>query len=212
MGLFGLFKPKSKLKFKIEMQAYQNGEEVILKDKPVDTAQEEKIRQYIKIRKDIEPYESIMVGFATALKNKQSIDYEIELLSLLIDEYHEIQQKCYERGKEYIDYFNDTWVNIRADALDGAGYIGRYTKRLEYLKRNYATLKAQEEMRSQILPNLEQNILLFVERNQPILQTNIYKAFDASVKEDIKDTLYLLAKNGKLKREKQGNTYLVSIK
>lgn len=102
MGLFGLFKPKSKLKFKIEMQAYQNGEEVILKDKPVDTAQEEKIRQYIKIRKDIEPYESIMVGFATALKNKQSIDHEIELLSLLIDEYHEIQQSgCARRSRLY---------------------------------------------------------------------------------------------------------------
>lgn len=212
MGLFGLFKPKSKLKFKIEMQAYQNGEEVILKDKPVDTAQEEKIRQYIKIQKDIEPYESIMVGFATALKDKQTVDHEIELLTLLIDEYNEIQQKCYERGKEYIDYFNATWVNIRTNAPDGPGYIGRYIKRLEYLKSNYVTLKAQEEIRNQFLPNLEQNILLFVERNQPILQTNIYKAFDASVKEDIKEILYLLAKSGKLKREKQGNTYLVSIK
>ena len=194
MGMFGLFKPKSKPENKIS------------------ATEEKEILQYIKIQKDIEPYESIMVGFATALKDKQTVDHEIDLLTLLIDEYNEIQQKCYECGKEYIDYFNDTWVNIRADAPDGAGYIGRYIKRLEYLKSNYVTLKAQEEIKNQILPNLEQNILLFVERNQPILQTNIYKAFDASVEEDIKDTLYLLAKNGKLKREKQGNTYLVSIK
>lgn len=94
---------------------------------------------------------------------------------------------------------------------DGTTYITPTIDRLNYLKENYQRLKQRENVRLAVLPTLDAKLLAFIDKNQPILQTDIYKAFDDSVKEDIKERLYFWDKGGQISRVKHGSTYIVSM-
>lgn len=50
-----------------------------------------------------------------------------------------------------------------------------------------------------------------IKSNPGILQKDIYKQFDVTVKPDIQEILYFLGKNGKILREKVGNSYSLTI-
>lgn len=209
--MFDFFKKKKKTPvFKVETCAYENGEKVILEDKPIGK-DDKAVERYCRIRDTVQPYEDIIVGFAQALKGKLPIDDEIEVTTALIDAYNDFKDKCCTLGGDYFEYFYESWETCREGKPDGPSYVSKYETKLEYLKANYDQLKAKEEARSQNLPNLEQSLITYIKTNQPILQTDIYKQFDASVKDDIKEISYFAEKANQIKREKFGRTYLVSL-
>lgn len=210
--MFDFFKQKKKPPvFKVEIRAYENGEKVILEDKPIGK-EHKTVEQYCRIRDTVQPYEDIIIGFAQTLKEKLPIDDEIEVTTALIDAYNDFKDKCCTLGGDYFEYFYESWETSREGKPDGPSYVSRYETKLEYLKSNYDQLKAKEEIKSQILPNLDQSLMAYIKTNQPILQTDIYKQFDESVKDDIKEILYFAEKSNQIKREKCGRTYLVSLK
>lgn len=211
MGLFDHFKKSQKSTIKIEMHGFENGEEVQLKSYPIKDDWKKQLSIQLTINEQIKPLEDIMVGFAVALKHPQKIDDEILLLQSLIDSYRELKAKCYSLGPDYIDYMRASWEEVRQGKPDGPGYITRYETRLKYLKENYEELRYQETRHEESLVDLQPKLMSSISENQPILQSEIYKLFDISVKSDIRDMLYALEKEGKIKREKHGKSYLISI-
>lgn len=215
MGLFDLFKRKKKVslpKMKIEVHAYdENGNEVPLHDDiPIPDDIDIDPETYDIIKKEIRPLEKIMIGHVTSLNKDTKLDDRIHTLECAISSYNALHQKCYSMGGKYTKYMQKFWENARKDSKYGPGYIDLYIKQLQNLKDNYDKLKTEENARYENLPNLRENLLIFLSENTPILQTQIYKSFDPSVKEDIRDIIYFLEKDGLVKREKSGNTYVVT--
>lgn len=218
MGVFDFLKKKPEkraAKIKIEMVGYENGEKVELRQSEKKFDKEEWARQAsirLNIDLEIRPLENAMVGFATALKQKQKVDDEIVMLKSLIEYYEEIKQKCYAFGPDYIEYFTKTWAEIRAGRDDGPEYVTRYKKRLKYVQENYDKLLKQEILHEKESENLESRVLAILRKHESILQTDVYKNFDPIVKEDIKSILYFMEKNGRISREKSGRTYIIRCK
>lgn len=150
-----------------------------------------------------------MIGFAVALRERHKLDDEISLLECKIAAYNDLRQFCISCGRK--KYFDDEWGKPLGNMPDGTTYITPTIDRLNYLKENYQRLKQRENVRLAVLPTLDAKLLAFIDKNQPILQTDIYKAFDDSVKEDIKERLYFWDKGGQISRVKHGSTYIVSM-
>ena len=191
------------------MHSFENGHEVELKPdippscEPLDYEELKFINDHIK------PYEDIMIGFAVALRERHKLDDEISLLECKIAAYNDLRQFCISCGRK--KYFDDEWGKPLWNMPDGTTYITPTIDRLNYLKENYQRLKQRENVRLAVLPTLDAKLLAFIDKNQPILQTDIYKAFDDSVKEDIKERLYFWDKGGQISRVKHGSTYIVSM-
>ena len=189
------------------MRAFENGHEVKLKPDTSSSCELPDFEELKFISDHIKPYEDIMIGFAVALKERHKLDDEISLLECKIAAYNDLRQFCISCGRK--QYFDDEWGKPLGNMPDGTTYITPAIDRLNYLKENYQALKQRENVRLSVLPTLDAKLLAFIDKNQPILQTDIYKAFDSAVKEDIKEHLYCLSKSGRISREKRGSTYIV---
>lgn len=209
MGLLDLFKKKDK-KIKVEMYGYENGKRVELNttnEKFDPQSLEKSISVQLKVKAEIEPIEDRMVGFAVALKQKQKIDNEIMILEALIGSYNAIKQKCYSLGPDYIEYFQNSWGKVRKTHSGKQEYIVPFIERLDFLRENYSELKSKEQIYEKESVNLSSRIISILQANPGILQTEVYKMFDSSVKEDIQSILYFMGKEGRIKRNKSGRTY-----
>lgn len=209
MGLFDIFKKKHTNK--IMANKSNNDNETKFGDDNSNHLEKE-LLVYNIISKEIKPLEDIVVSYAVKLKEKHAIDDEIKLLDDIIESYSNLKKKCIDLGLEYEDYFKNSWEEIRKDKSDGPSYINRYKVRLAYIKEHYLELKEEEERRNTNLINLDKRLIDFIISNQPILQSDIYKSFDSSVKLDIQDLLYHMAKDNIISREKSGRTYIITLK
>ena len=208
MQIFNLFKRRKRIKFTVETHAFENGREVELRSDASTPCELPDFNELKFVNDHIKPYEDIMIGFATTLKGKHKIDDEIKLLECEIAAYNDLHQFCISCGQA--QYFLESWVEPFRHEPEATTYISPAIDRLNYLKENYQTLKRQENIRLALLPTLDAKLLVFIDTNQPILQTDIYKAFDSAVKEDIKERLYFWDKEGRISRVKRDSTYVVS--
>lgn len=211
MGLFDFLKGK-KNDIKIEMVGYESGRRVDLQDKNLGEDKSDWKRQMsiqLTLNSEIKPIEDAMVGFAVALKSPQRVDDEIVMLESLIEHYEEIKQKCYALGPDYIEYFTRSWAEIRSGRDDGPEYVTRYKKRLKYLLENREELVAQENLHEKELGGLEGRVLDVIKSSPGILQTDVYNHFHSIVKRDVQNIIYSMEKNGTIKREKSGRTYMI---
>lgn len=209
MQIFNLFKRRKKIKFTVEIHAFENGHEVEIKPDASPPCELPDFEELKFINDYIKPYEDIMIGFAAALKERHKLDDEIALLECKIAAYNDLRQFCISCGRK--QYFDEEWGKPLRNMPDGTTYITPTIDRLNHLKKNYQSLKQRENVRLTILPTLDAKLLAFIDKNQPILQTDIYKAFDDSIKEDIKERLYFWDKGGQISRVKHGSTYIVSM-
>ena len=56
----------------------------------------------------------------------------------------------------------------------------------------------------------EKNVLTIVNRSPEILQTDIYQILISHTKEECRETIYILEREKRIRREKTGNTYKLS--
>lgn len=207
MGLF-------KKKLKIEMHGYVNGQEVELKEEKSPKSKEQiwhDLTILENVKREIKPLEDIVVSFAVELQGRHSVDDEIALLESIISSYDDLRRKCYSLGKDYQDYFIKGWATVLDGKPDGPDYITRYKKRLAFIRENYDTLIEKERRRNKNLVGLEKSVMAYIKVSQPVLQTDICKAFDESVTADIKDMLYHMDKDGVISRVKSGRTYIITL-
>ena len=104
------------------------------------------------------------------------------------------------------------WEHLHNSHCDDFCYIEKYEKELKFLLENKIELCVKEALHISESGNLEDRIKESLMENGPILQTELYKFFDPIIQNDISSILYFMAKDGRIKRTKQGKTYLIKYK
>lgn len=150
------------------------------------------------------------------VREAKSIDEEIELLKAEIAFYYEYQNECKSRGECYFKYFSDMHMHCHNSRNPDFEYIASSEARLKYLQENYDKAvkeakeeKEREERKQNLLVsiNLEGELEKILKADPGILQSEVYKLFDSLLKDEVSKTLYYLAKDGKISREKSGRSY-----
>lgn len=216
MGLLGLFKRKKtapqNAKIKIEMHGYVNGKEVPLSEDEEADNEAISFAALHTIKMLIAPKEHQMSQLASSLGKGMDTDTQIAVLSELIKEFYELKDYCDTLGEEYGDYFSKTWEHCHNSKGDDYCYITRYEEQLAQLRQNYEVLKEKDNIYMQNVKDLKSRVFDCIRKNPGILQTELYKRFDASVKADIQELLYFESKDGIVLREKSGSTYKLRLK
>ena len=70
----------------------------------------------------------------------------------------------------------------------------------------------EERSLSALLEKLKRELPNIIKTEPGILQTEIYKRYDADAKTHIRDTLWKMENDGIITREKTGRTYSLKIK
>lgn len=165
---------------------------------------------YSVVVSEIKPLEDVMIGFAVALKERHTVENEIELLSAIIESFYSLKSKCVSLGPEYLNYFSQMWEHCQNSQNQDYSYIERFEERLVFLQKEKNVLLAKEELKTKEMVNLDQRIIEILKSEKEILQTDIYKYFDPVVQSEISSILYFMAKNGEIHRTKSGRTYLIT--
>lgn len=219
MGLLSFFlkKPASaakgqKTNIKIEMHGYVNGKEVPLPESTDCGNEPISLEVYETIKKLIHPKETKMVQLAKSIGKGMDTDTQIAVLSELIKEFYEIKTCCESLGKPYKDYFSETWEHCHNSSGDVFCYITRYEEQLARLRQNYEALKERDDVYMRNVKDLKPRVLECIRKNPGILQSELYKQFDETLKVDIQEILYFASKDGTVVRQKSGRTYSLSLK
>lgn len=106
---------------------------------------------------------------------------------------------CEERGPHFAKWYTD----IIADD----DYIDKIYKEMKYTEENADFLFRKQKL----LTDLENQVLTAITSNPDILQKDFYKLFDDCIKLEVRDCLYHLDKDGKIRRTKKGSTYILDL-
>lgn len=219
MGLFSFPKKKPAAKAsakkpsaKIEMHGYVNGKEVPLSERLEDDEDSIPLDVYKTIKALIHPKETRMVQLAKSIGKGMDTDTQIAVLTELIKEFYEIKACCESLGKPYKDYFSETWEHGHNSRCDDFCYITRYEEQLAQLRQNYDALKERDNVYMQNVKDLKPRVMQCIRENPGILQSELYKQFDDTVKADIQEILYFASKDGAVIRQKSGRTYSLTLK
>ena len=170
------------------------------------------IEIYATVKKEIQPMENDMVNYAAYLSGKKRLADRIDALQQLISTFYSIKSKCISLGPAYQKYFSDMWEHMHNSQCSDFSYVDRFEHELAELLENKKELNAMEALYISQSENLETKVKQALSDNCPILQTDLYKLFDPIVQNDISSILYFMARDGIIKRTKQGRTYLIEFK
>ena len=159
---------------------------------------------WVSHKKDfIEPRDQKLFDLSIKAGNEKNIDKEIKLLKEFIDFYYEYKKECIIKGECYEKYFSDMHMHCHNSQNDDFEFVEPKIERLKYLQDNYDEIIKKENLKK----NIDSQVLELIKSNPGILQTDLYKKFDALIKEDISTFIYFATKNRLIRREKSGRTY-----
>ena len=161
------------------------------------------LKYYETIEREIKPLENRMVEFAVSAKNSKRVEDQIISLSGAVKTYYMLKKICSALGEDYKTYFDKMWK---------PSYVEKYEKELQYLQSNYGELVKKEALHDRESINLERKEYSLLKAYPGILQTEVYKHFGATVRDDIRSIIYFMEKNGQVERVKTGNTYKIFCK
>ncbi len=128
---------------------------------------------------------------------------EYNAISSFVHYMYSLNQLCASKGECFA-----FWCN---NILFTADYYEKMKDRMSYLSDNLIQLENDYNKRQLYLQNMPQDVYQFLLEHNGISQTDIYKAFEPILKNDIQELLYRWDKSGTIKREKNGKTYNVFI-
>lgn len=211
MALFDFLKKKqTRKRVNVEIRSYVNGKEVPLSEEEEPDGIKPQA-YYQMLQAEVKPLENMMVNLAVSLKGKKEIDDRIATLTSLIDTFYALKIKCFQLGSEYAEHFKKNWEHCHNSRNPDFSYVDRFEKELAELRANYDSIKAKEAAYATESVNLKHRVIDVVKSSPGILQKDIYKEFDPTVKADIQEILYFLDKQGRIHRVKVGNSYSVTL-
>lgn len=154
----------------------------------------------------IKSCDSKLVDLSVASSKAQSVDEEIRLLREFIKYYYACQEECAKRGECFTKYFSDTWMHCHNSQNEDFEFVYPREERLHYLEAHYDELIKKEKIIAEESVDLDSKILEKIRTNEGILQTELYKNYNAAMKSVISGRLYFLNKENVITREKSGST------
>lgn len=202
------------IKFNMRVEIYEevDGKLIPIPDQP---AEEQMCRhgynidECIRVSNFLQPYENAMVNnIVSAYRaDYRDIDMRIFYLQRGIEAYQELKRICEKAGEHHNKYFYDAWEHSASPYQPGKRYIEDKENDLRRLKRHYTLLKQCGEYLLDIIDYLPDEIDEPIRKTPGILQTALYKQFDADIKNEIQSVLRHAEKRGYVYREKKGSTY-----
>ena len=126
-------------------------------------------------------------------------EYSAALKSLVLY-LEDVKKICYSKNECFVFWFDEIFA--------GSIYIEEEKQKLQELESNFEQLQKEWE-RHQII---NKEIIEIIKENTGIMQSDLYKRFDAADKNYISNTLYMMDAKGEIERVKQGRSYALHIK
>lgn len=138
------------------------------------------------------------------------------LLQQVLDKRHDAPQRLLSALKLYADFLRVTqkqcelkgecfrfWYNEIMTSNGNPAFVEQY----EYYRDNIDALEKEYARKKQI----QKEILEIVRANPSILQTTVYKSFDADERGIVSNEIYQFAAHGIITRTKSGRTYSLTL-
>ena len=191
MGLFDFFKPKKKEP--VVQVASKNPEEEMMF--PSGFFYEN--RHFLK---EIEDHFRYFQGeYISAKKQEKGIRAVRDALKSFIVYMEDVERICASKGEAFVK-----WSKLK---VCNPASMEDYRNDLKKIEDNLAELIEKENLLNWLKPELL-NIII---EEPGIYQPDIYKRFDAALKPEVSNQLYLLSAKGLIKREKSGRSYKLYI-
>lgn len=117
-------------------------------------------------------------------------------VSYLVD----LQKSCADKGECFAKWFND----LVCDPI----LLDNYKADLKSMEDNIEELLKKEK----VIKKLKEDLLEIIKEEPGVVQSELYKRFDAELKTDISNELYWFSTKGVITREKSGRSYKLFIK
>lgn len=148
--------------------------------------------------RDTEMYRLIKKGF-----NSENIDEKIEGIKELLSYTQEYKEECIKKGILFEKYFYEGHMSECGKIKDKTK---QWRKELEELEENYLDVKEAESAIAEAKETMKDDLEKLIKANPGILQKDLYSHFNKHVKHLLLEELYKLQLEGKLKKEKFGNS------
>lgn len=115
----------------------------------------------------------------------------------------DVKRLCSSKGKNF-----ECWCNT---ILIKDEYFNIRKEELEDLSTKWAEMQKEYELKQKLLSTLPDDLMDFLNDNNGILQSDVYKHFRPAVKSEIQSLLYEWGETGKIKKEKSGRSYKITV-
>ena len=115
----------------------------------------------------------------------------------------DVKKLCSSKGETFKCWCNtilikDEYFNIRKEEL-------------EDLSTKWVEMQKEYELKQKLLSTLPSDLMDFLNDNNGILQSDVYKHFNPIAKLEIQSLLYEWGETGKIKKEKSGRSYKITV-
>ena len=182
----------------------------VVSDVPGSKSEEElPFGWYTKNEAFIKPRDSHLFDLLNAVIHSKSIDEEKKNTKDYLAYFEEYKKECNSKGKYFKLYFEQ--MHMIYDEKKYSSPTQRYEDRLKEIEENYDVL-IQEEIETRLaLQTLDNDLMTAIKENPGILQSELVKQFPQCIKHEVTERLYVWAKEGKIKREKNGRSYSLYV-
>lgn len=116
---------------------------------------------------------------------------------------NEYKEECIQKGVLFEKYFYEMHMREGGKIKDKTK---QWKKQLEELEDNYLDVKEVETAIAEAKDTIKEDLEKLISDNPSILQKDLYAHFSIHVKHLLLEALYQLQVEGKLKKEKSGNS------
>lgn len=220
MGLLSkIFKKSNTPQFTVQFTEYDaKGNEISIDSTPLSLQEKAEFEEELKFIQWLNSHSDVKMKddeiatyidvYCSLSNNNAPIDMQLDNLKKLVAFFDDYRVYCYAQDDiNYKKHFSKQYEHCHNSKHNDFSLVDSYKDRLQEMIDNYDELIKHENL----VKTLPDDLFRFLKANNGILQKDIYKAFDKVIKSDIQTLLYQWAKSGIIKREKQGNTYLITI-
>ena len=153
----------------------------------------------------------VLSQFIRDAENAKNIEAEKKSLEAFLTTYNQYKQILTKEGQNWENELCSMWEHCQNNENLVFSFIAMYQERLDHLNKHGEEEKAKIAEWRRAMNGIDKKIIDVIKNNDGILQKDIYAHFNPIIKNDLQSHLYLLAKEGKIKRVKQGSTYALHI-
>lgn len=192
MGLFGLFNKKKKV-----TTAYQREDlSRLTKDGELPWGWHSANRAFTQ---QIDAEYDLLCSAAYEAK-KKGVRAEYAALASLVKYREDVKRLCAQKGECYV-----FWASI---CVNEPVSMERDREHLRHLEENMDELLKQEAL----VKKIKKELISIITKEPGVIQSDIYKRYDQSLKGTISNELYWMEANGIITREKSGRSYKLNMK
>lgn len=119
----------------------------------------------------------------------------------------DVKQLCASKGKCF-----SVWAS---DLVANQELLEQRKARQKYIEENIDKLldeeKRKRHIETDILPTLREDLIATIKAEPGLIQSELFKRFDADLKQYIQQELYCMDKDGTITREKNGRSYALFL-